>query len=216
MQSNDDIDSPSKDHRATRYSLLARALDGSNERAWEELYEQYQSYIYYLLRKFSTQESDLDDLAQDVMVTLMKNLKTYDKDKGKFRTWFSVMVRNIYFAHIRKLSRKDAVLQQYKEQPIDSYSPDELTGIIKEEWEQFILDSAYRRIEDTFRGKAIDVFKLTLQGMPLKEIASRLDLSESSVYNLKYRVRKSLITEISDIQASLEIWETIRTTFSRV
>ena len=76
--------------------------------------------------------------------------------------------------------------------------------IAEREWEIHLKNMALENIEPLFSGKAVEVFKLSLTGMSVEEIASKLELKENSVYRLKNRVKERLIQEIIHLREELE------------
>ena len=58
----------------TSHTLLARALDEKDPKAWDVFVERYEKYIYKLLINLGIKK-DIEDVAQDVMLILWKRLK---------------------------------------------------------------------------------------------------------------------------------------------
>lgn len=190
----------------TRYTLLNRALDTGDEDAWEQLVEHYRRFIYYILNQLQVNPSDIDDICQQVLVSLTKDLNKFDPEKGKFRSWLSTVIRNTAISHFRKQSRHNHKLEGLRHETLDenlkhSSAIDEL---IEREWTTYIATQAMERVKDGFEGKAIEVFELSLDGMSAAEIAEKTDLTISSVYTLKKRVKKRLCMEILDLTSELE------------
>ena len=76
----------------TSHTLLTRAMDHEDSEAWEVFVERYHRYIYKLLDKLGVKE-EKDDVSQEVMLTIWKKLDTYDRERSKFRTWLSSVIR---------------------------------------------------------------------------------------------------------------------------
>ena len=83
-------------------------------------------------------------------------------------------------------------------------SPTDLDRFIENEWATYVSNLAMDRVRAVFRGQAIRVFELTLDGLSAAEIAESTGLSVSSVYTLTKRVKKRLYLEIRAITAELE------------
>ena len=75
---------------------------------------------------------------------------------------------------------------------------------MKKEWEIYITNMALERIKEQFNGNAIEVFKMSLAGIPVDEIAEKLDIKENTTYRLKNRVKSKLIDEIEKLRFELE------------
>ena len=191
----------------TRHTLLERACDPANHRAWEELVFLYRRFIFYILGEVGVPQRDLEDVTQQILLTLTRDLPKYDPSKAKFRTWFGTIIRHAAFAHHRK-QRRNAVqiekLGQVYSMEEASGTPSDLDQFIEDEWATYVSNLAMDRVRSVFRGQAIRVFELTLDGLSAAEIAQETGLSVSSVYTLSKRVKKRLYLEIRAITSELE------------
>ena len=188
----------------TSHTLLSRALDNKDPQAWEQFVERYRKYIFKLLTNLGL-KSDLEDVAQEVILTLWKKLDTYDREQSKFRTWMASVVRLTAMNSIRKKSRKEKLISSEGEDLIDSF-PDEKSYMdyAEVEWKTFIVNRAMDNIREEFRGKAIEVFELSLGGAGVDEICQQLELTTSTVYTLKKRVKKRLMQEVYFLQKDMD------------
>jgi len=185
----------------TSYTLIGRALDLDDQEAWAQLYEYYSNFIYHLLANLGVEVSDKDEVHQAIMIKLTKALKSYDQEKGRFRTWFATLVKNEVFTHYRKqknftnsMSSLDA--EYIPEQALDQ---SDLEGNIAAEWKRYITKVALDRLRLSFRGHAIDIFELGTKGFTTDEICEKLGLSASTVYTLRKRVKRYLYNEAESI-----------------
>jgi len=186
----------------TRNSLLLRACDKENYKAWEDFIEVYRRFIYFLLRKMSISDNDIDDLFQRVSMHLWKALPKYDRSKGKFRNWLSTLIRNEVLNYFRSLNSQKAKLTLGDEViAIDEPAIDKL---IEDEWEKYILTMALENLEKVFSGQAIEVFRLSLAGLSNQEIAGKTDIKLDSVKVLKSRVKGRCIEEIKRLIEEFE------------
>ena len=196
----------SETHQQTNHSLLYRAKDLGDEKAWEQLKEAYERFIYYVLRELNVNDSDLDDVAQQTLIVLMRDLPSYDKDRSRFRTWFRQVIRSTALMHFRKRDRQKVKLARYSHELSTSdeeHSP-EIDRFIEDEWEVYVTSIAMDRVERAFEGKAVEILKLDLKGMSSPEISEQTGLAISSVYTLRKRVKKCLLTEVRAVIKELE------------
>ncbi len=193
------------DEYKTSYSLLERALDLKDETAWVTLIERYSVFIDYLLRQLQVREEDVSDVSQEVMLNLTKNLEKFDKTKGRFRPWFSSVIRNTVKVHFRKLNSNARKSEKFQHEYEFMNSDDsELDQRISAEWQDFLTEQALNNIRGNFRGQAITVFELSLQGVPNNEIHQRTGVGENSIYKLKQRVKRAMVIEIKSLLKELE------------
>ncbi len=80
----------------------------------------------------------------------------------------------------------------------------EIDRIAEERWEVFLANQALENVEAQFSGQAVAVFRMSLSGLDVKEIASELGLELNSVYRLRTRVKNQLILEIQHLREELE------------
>jgi len=189
----------------TQYSLIARAIDLGDESAWSELHQIYSKFIFYVLRKMSVPETDLDDVSQQVLLALMKGVKTYDLEKGRFRSWLRSLIKRQVYAYYRsakKVELADQIMLSEGEEGTQAPAIDEL---IDNEWKMYVTDIAITHMRAKFRGQAIEVFELDLQGLSTDEIAEKTGLSKHSVYTLRMRMQKALAVAAKSIIEDIEL-----------
>ena len=190
----------------TRKSLLKRVKDPSDEAAWVDFVGYYENFIYHILRRMRLNTEECDDLVQDILLKLWKNMATYDAAKGRFRSWLGRVVRNAasdYFSKVetqRKLMEEERVMVE----TIRSTTPSDVEHLIEEEWMLYMTSFAMERMRSIFSGEAVNVFSLSLDGHSADEISKRLNITRDSVYTLKNRVKSRFITEVRAIMEEVE------------
>src|SRR5579871_746021 len=77
----------------TRQSLLLRAQTGE-EQAWRDLTELYRPLIRGWLNRQGVPGGDLEDLSQDILVSVVKHLPDFQHSgrRGAFRAWLRTIV----------------------------------------------------------------------------------------------------------------------------
>src|SRR4051812_49192093 len=77
----------------TRHSLLLRARAGEAD-AWEDLTGLYRPLIVGWLNRQGVPPDDLDDLSQDILLSVVKQLPSFEHSgrRGAFRCWLRVIV----------------------------------------------------------------------------------------------------------------------------
>lgn len=182
----------------TRKSLLKRAKDPSDEQAWDDFVAFYKNFIYHTLHRMGMNSADFDDLVQDILIKLWKKLKTYDDEKGQFRTWLYTVIRNAVYTYFDSIKRQRELLEieRHSAEALRSQSDSDLEKLIDEEWTKYLTSYAFDRVRSFFTGKAIEVFSLSLDGYSAEEIAKRMNLKRDTVYTLRNRVKARFIKEV--------------------
>jgi RNA polymerase sigma factor (sigma-70 family) len=195
----------------TRKSLLLRAHDKEDQCAWGDFIHYYQPFIKMVLLKFNIPSADLDDLRQNILIKLWRNLEKYDINLGKaqFRTWLNSIIRNMvadywsqHYSHkerIRKKIQHDDNLGRF------STADNDQTKLIEREWKAYVTSLTLKNISEFFSGKAIQVFKLSLNGETTLQIARKLNIKEKSVYMLRSRVKSRFMLELKQVRHYLEV-----------
>ena len=190
----------------TSHTLLNRACDPQDEQAWNEFEKRYSVFISYILGQLGVPFDERADLAQQILVKLTSDLPKYDKERAKFRTWFSQVIRNQSKEYFRERQRSRTRVNRYAEENpelFDFESP-QVDEMIQQEWETYVSTLAMERVRKVYNSRAIQVFEESLAGCPPAEIAEKTGLTLASVYTLKKRVKKSLFMEVRNVVAELE------------
>src|SRR5215469_4074047 len=77
----------------TRQSLLLRAQTGEQD-AWKDLTDLYRPLIIGWLNRQGVPARDLEDLSQDILLSVVKHLPTFRHTghRGAFRSWLRTIV----------------------------------------------------------------------------------------------------------------------------
>jgi RNA polymerase sigma factor (sigma-70 family) len=197
------------DQYQTRATLIQRVQNQQDEKSWEEFIHVYRRYIYAIIRSMNISEHDTEDILQQVLINLWKSLPKMDYEKiNRFRSWLSTVTKNCVTDFIRKRTREANRLEKVSKDDTLTYLKairlPEIDNIMEHEWEIHLTNLALENITPLFTGKAIDAFRMTLEGKSVEEIAKELDLKDNSVYRLKNRVKERLILEIKHLREELE------------
>jgi RNA polymerase sigma factor (sigma-70 family) len=192
------------DNYVTSHTLLARALHDQDQDSWEQFFARYQRYIITLLRKLGIGPDELDDVTQEVMLSLWRRLDSYDKSRSKFRTWLAGVVRFSAMNARRKKNTRDRMIS---EDPvvINDRLTDENSYLktAETEWKNFIMETALDNIRSEFSETTIRAFQMSLTEASGEAIAKELGIVLSSVYCFKVRVKKRLMEELYYLQQDL-------------
>jgi RNA polymerase sigma-70 factor (ECF subfamily) len=189
--------------RATRHTLIRRACDPADQAAWIEFDRIYRRFISFVLGKLGVETDDIDDLTQQILLTLTRDLPGYDKERARFRTWLSAVIRHAALAHLRRQRVARGRLSELIPNAPDSSEP-EIDRRIESEWATYLASMAMERVREKFEGSAMEVFELSLDGLSTQEISARTGLATASVFTLRKRVKKRLYLEIRSLIAELE------------
>jgi RNA polymerase sigma-70 factor (ECF subfamily) len=192
---------------ATRLSLLVRLRDARDDRAWAQFVELYAPLVYGFARKHGLQDADAADLTQDVLQAVSRGVRKldYDPQRGSFRAWLYIVVRNKFRNFLAAQQRPgrgsgDSDAQrQLQELPART---DDQAAWWDQEYEQRVFAWAAEQVRGAFQDSTWQAFWQTaVEGKTGPEVARSLGLSVAAVYLAKGRVMarlKELIRETLD------------------
>jgi RNA polymerase sigma-70 factor (ECF subfamily) len=184
----------------TRQSLLLRAQTGE-ENAWKDLTGLYRPLILGWLNRQGVPPRDLEDLSQDILLTVVKHLPTFQHsgNRGAFRSWLRAIVCSRTADYWRAVdpgnqadggSGATAALQQVEDPDSD------LNRQWDEEHDRYVLNCLLDLVEEEFEPLTLKAFRrLALDGVSGAEAAEELGLSVAAVYVAKSRVLQRIRRE---------------------
>ena len=185
----------------TSASLLERLRLHPDAGAWQRLIDLYEPLIRGWLRRHDLQHSDLDDLVQDVLGVLVKEIPDFQHNgrPGAFRSW----LRSVTVHCLRRFWRAqryhaDAAGGSAWEEHLRQLE-DPTSGLSKlwdEEHDRHVLRKLLAMIEPDFHPTTWQAFRrLVLDGVPAAVVATDLGLSVNAVLIAKSRVLQRLRQE---------------------
>jgi RNA polymerase sigma-70 factor (ECF subfamily) len=146
-------------------------------------------------------DTDLDtiseDFAQDALLKILDSLETF-RGESRFTTWAQKIAIHVAFTELRRRRWKDISLQQFTETDEgDEYTPPILTdpGVTPEEktTQHSVLDIVQEMIEEELTERQqMAMLAIVQKGMPIEEVARRMDTNRNALYKLMYDARQRL------------------------
>src|SRR5579864_9260639 len=81
--------------------LVERCLSGQDA-AWEELVKVHTRRVYSICYRFTSSDSEAQDLTQDVFLRVFKSLRSFRAGEGLFIVWLTRLTRNLLIDHYRR------------------------------------------------------------------------------------------------------------------
>src|SRR4030095_10362306 len=89
---------------ATRNSLIERLPNWEDRAKWQEFFDTYWRLIYGVARKSGLSDAEAQDVVQETVVSVAKNIGRYDKKAGSFKSWLLQLTRWRIIDQVRKRS----------------------------------------------------------------------------------------------------------------
>ncbi len=180
---------------ATRHSLVERLTDLGDQRKWQEFFDTYWRLIYGVARKGGLSDAEAQDVVQETVITVSKNITKYERAAGSFKGWLLHITR----WRIADQFRKRAPADQPRPARDDSRRatatidrvPDgfDLDAAWEEEWQRNVLAAALERVKRQVDAKHYQIFDcVVLKHWPVTKVAAALRVSVAQVYLVRHRL----------------------------
>ena len=184
----------------TRKEMLQKVAN-KDEAAWHDFIEFYRPLIILRGRDLKLTDQELEELQQDVCLSVHKHGATsrYDPSKGRFRDYLRKIITNcaIEILGHRPNGEDLAIIINL---PI---SEDKDTA--DEEWRKFIYEKALEELRSCCEPATYMAFELYVQReLPVTEVASIMSMSEDQVYQAKSRSVKRLKEIVARLEKQAE------------
>ena len=185
----------------TSLSLLDRIRESPESESWDRLVSLYTPLLRRWVRKYQIQESDVDDIVQDVLSVLLNDLPRFDHNRrtGAFRTWLrTILVNRVrLFWRSRKyqpVATGSSSIDEMLDQLQDGSS--EVSQIWNREHNEIVLKRLMQHIRPQFEAQTWLAFQRQVVDHQRADVVAReLEMSLSSVYKAKSRVLGALRRE---------------------
>ena len=185
----------------TSLSLLDRIRETSDAQSWDRLVALYAPLLKRWVLWYEVQDSDADDIVQDVLTVVTRDLAKFQHNKraGAFRSWLrAILVNRVReFWRSRKyqpIATGTSSINEKLNQLQDETS--EVSQIWNREHDQHILKRLMQAIQSQFEPKTWQAFQYqVVDGQKAERVAQELEMSLSGVYTAKSRVLSALRRE---------------------
>ena len=186
---------------STSISLLNRLQQTDDSENWNRLVSLYAPLLRAWLRKYEVQASDADDLVQEVLATVLKDLPMFEHSErtGAFRSWLRTILANRVkllwrSQKYRPLASGSSSLDEKLNQLEDDAS--EVSQIWNREHDEYVLKRLMRTVQSQFEPKTWQAFhRQVVDGERANIVARELDMSVGGAYMAKSRVLSALRRE---------------------
>ncbi len=164
------------------FSLINRFIDG-DESAFKTLVVRHKEKVRNIIYLNLNASDAADDVAQDVFITVYKNLKNF-RFESQFTTWLYRITINKCRDHLRKVKIRN-IFSPIKDSEADlGYTPDVENSDIAR-----IVREAIKKLPDKLR---IPLTLKDIEGLSYQEIAEAMDCEIGTVKSRIFRAREGL------------------------
>lgn len=187
------------------YTLVCRALDSNDEKAYAEIMARYREPIYYMLLKMIRSEVDAEDLTIEAFGKAFKKLEQYEPTYA-FSTWLYKIATNNCIDFIRKKKMKTLSLDanQEGEENSRNYEPISYTLTPEEEIIQNQKIIVMHKVVDQLKPRYKALIELRyFKEYSYQEIATEMKLPLGTVKAQLFRAKELLHEILKDRRNSI-------------
>jgi RNA polymerase sigma-70 factor (ECF subfamily) len=185
----------------TSLSLLDRLQRRSDAEAWQRLVDLYTPLLRGWLGRYSLQPSDADDLVQEVLAVVVRELPHFQHNQraGAFRSWLRTVLLHRLRAfwqsrQTRPHATGDSAFARALDELEDPHSG--LSRLWDREHDRHVFHQLLQLVEHDFTPSTWEAFRRTaLEGAAPDAVAAELGLTANAVWIAKSRVLQRLRQE---------------------
>lgn len=175
--------------------LIKKIRKRNSRKAADELISNYYKEIYiYVYRQTSNKELSMD-LTQEIFISMLNSLHSFDENKASFRTWIYRIATNKVVDYFRSKNYKYSTMLE------------EIDGKEVEDKSDFTINLEHREdlkkiqsIVNKLSSEHQEIFRLKIfMESTFLEISKILDVSESTVKTKYYSIIKKIKKEFNEV-----------------
>ena len=191
----------------TRLSLVERLADREDQANWRDFFETYWKLLYGVARKAGLSDAEAQDVVQETVITVCKNIGKFDRTAGSFKNWRLQATRWRIADQFRKRepappprrdddTRRTATVDRVED-------PCNLEDVWEAEWKQHILSTALERVKRKVEARHYQIFDCyVVKDWPAQKVARELRVNIAQVYLARHRVGSLVRKEITALESA--------------
>ena len=137
---------PAIDYNKTRTTMVMGLRDLEDQIVWNKFFNSYWKLIYHTARTSGLEDADAQEVVQETVIAVTKNIGNfdYDRSKGSFKGWLMKTTKWKIIDQFRKLQKKQVRESSDDSENIEQLA-DELPGVDvywEKNWKSELLEAA--------------------------------------------------------------------------
>lgn len=160
-----------------------------DQRAFQKMYEGCIRYVYSIVKRYVANESDYQDVIQEIFARVFLSINSFDKEKGEFKFWLRRLTINQCIQHFHKMKDTLKVVPIDSEARIKAAPEEHFSSLSKEEIVTYLsgMPEGYKQI---FMLIEIDEYSH-------QEVGEMLNISAETSRSQLHRAKKWLRNNFS-------------------
>jgi len=185
---------PVTDQQIPGEAELVRLAQQGNLDAFTDLYQRYLPVVYNRVR-YVVPERDIEDVVQEVFITLLKSLKSY-RGNAQFSTWLRTLTNRRIVDYYRRRSRTESQLETELNEAEASLAPQlKVTTEAAAVEDRVVLRQMLRALPDPYQEVILLRFA---EELPFDEIARLRGQSLEATKSLFRRALAALRKQVGE------------------
>lgn len=191
---------------ATRNSLIERLGNWDDRARWQEFFDTYWRLIYGVARKSGLSDAEAQDVVQDTIFGVAKNIAKFDSKAGSFKSWLMQLTRWRIIDQVRKrqpgLQAEPLTDSQTGAiERIPDPAAENIESVWDDEWRESLFEAAVERVKKKVNPRHFQIFDCAvIKRWPPSKVAATLNVSVAQVYLVKHRIAGLLKREVIDLE----------------
>jgi RNA polymerase sigma factor (sigma-70 family) len=200
---------PDRESLRTRASLIEKLGDLANNSGWREFFDTYWGLIYGVARKAGLSDADAQDVVQDTMSCVARQMPTfrYDRAKGSFKAWLLTLTRWRIIDRLRKRPppQQDPPPEPSTGTDVIAQIPDPASllpdAVWEKEWEANLYQAALGNLRRKVDPQKFQIFDFYVtREWSAEKVAERFQVAIEQVYLAKHRITEMLKAEVQRLE----------------
>lgn len=177
----------------------------SDDKEWNAFFTHYHSFLKNLAISYKLPSQDVDDVVQEVFITMAKHFrdKKFDSNRGAFHSWVTQFAKWRMIDIIRRNQTRAKIIISGDDLLMES-QPDETADLDNKyelEHQREIVIKALKNLSANKANKELKIFHdIFFNDLSQEELMEKHNTNASGIYLAKHRVLKKLKTEIAALQ----------------
>jgi RNA polymerase sigma factor (sigma-70 family) len=189
----------------TSETLLDRLKAENAHDAWQDFFQQYWGAVLRYGRKLGLSFPEAEDVLQETMVALMRELPrfAYDRRKGRFRNFLLTIVHRKAAKRWHERQRENRLEGDAAPLLAPATHEPDLDEASLQRWRESIFEEALRRVRSDSKidGNTFAVFEAyVVHQQPVAEVAACYGLEPNAIYQVKSRLLKRVRSEVRRLE----------------
>ncbi len=162
--------------------------------AWGVFQRVYLGFIQSNLSRFGVRDADIDDVTQDVLITVARGVKRFKfrPQAASFRSWLKSVAHSRAMDYLRGLQRRQSEIELDAMACVPSLECETDDASQQQRELEELYARATLELSNYFRRESIEIFLALVQGGSVSQLAAETGKSEAAIRQTKVRVLQRL------------------------